>query len=267
MAEHDPLERREALRTLDRRLTALTVDVDLICDPANRAHVWAGPASASFDVATHEPEARVLGELIEISAELRGLTDAAVPDIPTDPGWSVTASERLPEYHALIDELRALVREAFAAVEAELPELDHEPLAALGPDPEDADLLADGDHRERNRKLFGALWVVVVVSSIAWLGLVDMDAVALACAPDPPCESDDPLVALHPNGWIVVQRKTASCEDGVRVLFDREGKFIEQLEPGELPTRFWPKQPARAQAPCSDMDSLRWTWVIGMRNQ
>ena len=263
------IARREALRALDRRLTAVTVDVDQIVDEANQVHLYAGPIGVTFDVGTSAPEGQVLEELAEIAHELgRLVDDAVVPEVPDAAGWSVTADRRIVELHALVDELQVQVRQAFAATVAALPaDVVSEPLA----DPVtalDDEIAAPGDHRARNRAILSGSFTALVIGFMLWGGFVDLDAVAAACSTTPPCEGDDPSVTLYPNGWIVVERKDASCEPGVRVLFDHDGAFVERLAPGEAPSPDrWPSTSPRGRGLCSDQESLRWTWVMGWKHQ
>jgi hypothetical protein len=159
------LSRREALRSLDWRLSSLSTDIEQIIDPANDVHLYAGPVGVRLNTGTQEGEGRVREELIEIAAELRRLGSHEVPDVGEHAGWGPTMKDRLPELREHVARMQALVREAFAEVEAQLPaDVPAAPLA----DAEPYEGEVPGDHRERHSMLLRIAFGLFIIGLVAW---------------------------------------------------------------------------------------------------
>jgi hypothetical protein len=159
------LSRREALRSLDWRLSSLSSDNEQIIDPANDVHISVGPVGMRFNAGTQEGEGRVREELIEIAAELRGLTSHEVPDVGEGAGWGPTMKDRLPELREHVARMQALVREAFAEVEAQLPaDVAAAPLADAEPNEGEV----PGDHRARHSLLVRIALGLLILGLVAW---------------------------------------------------------------------------------------------------
>jgi hypothetical protein len=257
------LERLEALRSLDWRLSSLSTDIEHIIDPANDVSLFAGPVSVRLNTGTQEGEGRVREELIEIAAQLRTLSSREVPDVGEAAGWGPTMENRIPELRELVERMQELVREAFAEVEAQLPaEVSAEPLA----DPEPYEGEVPGDHRERRGKILQAAFAATIVGLFVWFGFVDMDALRRACERPSACASDDPQISVYATGWIAVEQRGADCEERVRLLFDRDGELIRRAKPGDKADSSWPNRNLRGTGSCSEVDSMRWTWVMGTKH-
>jgi hypothetical protein len=253
------LERRETLRSLDRRLSSVSADIEHIIDSNNEFRSRPGSVSVHFNAGTQADEGQVREELIEIAASLRTLTSRAVPEVDDAAGWGPTMQYRVPELRKQAAHMQELVREAFAELEAQLPDnVPSEPLDDLTPHEGEV----PGDNRARRLKLLQAVFGVSVITFIVWSGFIDMGAARLACAHPSACASDDPQISVYGSGWLVVQQRGTDCEEQLRLHFDRDGELLRQVERGDGKPDSWPSEDLRGRASCSEVESLRWTWVM-----
>lgn len=175
------LEHREALRSLDWRLSAVSTDIEHIMEPAEHFRIGGGPVRMRSGIETREDEGRVREELIEIAAQLHTLTSQPVPDVDEGAGWSATISGRIPELREHAMHMQALVREAFAEVEAQLP--DDVPSQPLG-DLDDHEGEVPGDNRRRRTNLLFAAFILTIIGGGRG-GWVDGQGCARACVRPP----------------------------------------------------------------------------------
>lgn len=254
------IERREALRSLDWRLSAVSADIEHIIESGNEVRTASRSVTVQTNAGTQEEEGRIREELIEIAAHLRRLSSSReVPEVDEAAGWSVTMEYRVPELRELAARMQTLVREAFAEVEAQLP--SDVPSAPLGDlDPHEGEV--PGDRRKHRMKLLQAAFTVFVLGLIFWGAFVDMDALRRACEHPSACPSHDKHIAVLPGGWIIVHQLGADCVEIVRLHFDRKGESPKEVEPNSEEAKRRPARDVRASAACSEVESLRWTWVM-----
>lgn len=245
------LQRREALRSLDWRLSAISTDIEHISEYVNDVRIGAAPLSRRSNTGTPEDEARVRGELIEIAAQLRTLTSRTIPDVGEEAGWKVTMRARIPGLRDQAQHMQAIVREAFAELEAQLPDnVPSQPLGDLVPYEDEV----PGDNRRRIANALTAGFILCIIGVFVWAGLTDMDALVRACAHPSACASDEPKILLSRTREIVVEQREADCETRVFLRFDKNGRYSSTLPPHWD----WTSDRRYKTASCSNLGSLRW---------
>jgi hypothetical protein len=117
--------------------------------------------------------------------------------------------------------------------------------------------------RPRRLMLLPAVAAICVVGFTIWRWFMPLDAIRHACeVQGSACPSVEAQVFVYDRGRIVLELREEDCDERSYVSFssapNRNGVYVGFGQSVEKPDD---SENVRGTAPCSELESLRWTWI------